>query len=407
VRSILIIVVTLIVATDASAQKLFRIDTDVAGISGTSNDVVGLIEDLLNQQGDFSGLGPQPTYTATLDYLGVANAVVLDLSLNGTSLILSLPSTGVVVPFTGATPAAVERQVEDWVKEQGTNAWAKFLQAMNGKAPAALLDGNPRATTALMANSAYRRFGLHDRHTRLGYQEQEVARFGTFGVTLEVGGGSASTNQFSGLRALDGSLEISGELGKRIGLALSIIGQYRDYKGADLYDAGVELGVPIRLRRPSEGEDLYWGVTPVIQVGGGASKDFAAGGLFMGGGLVNSVAKQLGDFEVGMGNELVYYNGLPIDNIGDYDFDTHLDQLVMKNGLRLTWRPMSLLYAETGLTVTNFLLDEAALSYYASPFVAGGVRVGRYLDLRASYEADLAQRGYRGHRGRLELAAYF
>jgi len=406
-RFLLAIVSALVLAGPATAQSLFTIDTDIFGISGRGDDLVSLIDDLLSQTGEFSGLAPQATYTASLDYLGIPNAVNLALTNNGNDLVLTIPSTGAVVVFNGTSPSDVENRVEDWLKETGVNAWSKFLREANGLAPLALLDGNPRATTALMANSAYRRFGLHDQRSRLGYMEQEVTRFGTFGVTLEVGGGSVSTDQFDGLNSIDGSLEVSGEFNDTVGLAFSIVGQYRDYRSAELYDIGIELGVPIRLERPVDGENLYWGVTPVLQVGAGVSPDFAAGGLFMGGGLVNSVALQLGIIELGMGNELIYYGGIPLNDISGYDFDTKLSQLMMKNGLRVAIRPISLLYAEAGLSITNFLLDYSALNYYATPFIGGGIRLGRFVELRASYEVDLGENDYRGHRGRMELAAYF
>ena len=406
-RSILAAAATLIVAGAASAQDLFAIDTNFGGIRGTGNDVVSLIDDVLNREGVFSGLTPVLTYQATLNYLGVENAVVLDLSNFGRDLTLTIPSTGAVVDFSAATPSQLEDQVEDWLKQSGVDTWAKFLQAMNGEAPLAVLDGNPRATTALLANSAYHRFGLYDSHSRLGYREQEVSRFGTFGLTVEIGGGSVSTDQFDGHNSVDGRIELSGESNEKVGMALSIIGQYRDFRSAELYDIGLELGVPIRLRRPTEGSNLYWGVTPVIQAGAGVSPDFAAGGLFMGGGLVNSVAYQLSLLEIGMGNQLIYYGGLPIDDIGGYDFETHLDQLVMKNGLRVAIRPINLIYAEAGLTFTNFLLDDAAIDWFATPNINVGFRLGRWLELRLGYEADLGENEYVGHRGRLELGAYF
>ena len=53
------------------------------------------------------------------------------------------------------------------------------------------------------------------------------------------------------------------------------------------------------------------------------------------------------------------------------------------------------------------LLEHAALDSYWTPGVSAGRRLGRFVELRATYEADLADNGYRGQRGRLELGAYF
>jgi hypothetical protein len=407
VRIASLILITLFAAAPSAAQQLFRVETTVPGVGAEGNNLLGLVEDLLDQTGDFSALQAVPSYTARLDYLGVQDAVVLEVSNLGEDLTLRIPSTGAIVAFDTNSPEALEDEVETFIKRDAADTWAAFLESMAGQSPLALLDGNPRATTALMANSAFRRFGLNDTHSRIGYREQEVSRFGTFGITLEVAGGPVETDDFDDLTTVDGSLEIGGEFNDTVGLAFSVIGQYRDYQATEMYDVGLELGLPIRLARPTEGRHLYWAVTPVLQAAAGVSPDAAAGGLFMGGGLVNTLALQIGPIELGMGNQLIYYGGLPVKNIQGYDFETHLDQLILKNGLKAGFRPFELLYAEAGLTLTNFLLDDAALDSYWTPFVSCGLRLGRFVELRASYEADLAKHGYRGQRGRLELGASF
>jgi len=398
----------LLVTSPAASQDLFEMDVPLLGLSNTNNDVVNLIEEFLDQGGSFSGLQGEPGYVADLDYLGVESALVLDVTNSGNSLDLVIPSIGKTISFSAGSPSQLGDEVESWLKDDGIGTWASFLQAMNGKSPLALLSGNPRSSTALMANSAYRHFGMRDEKSRLGYREQEVTRFSSFGMNLEVSGGTVSTKEFSGdLKTVDGRIDLAGEIGKTVGLSFAIIGQYRDYQGAQLIDVGAELAIPIRILRPTEGDNLYWAVTPMIQVAGGASKALAAGGLFAGGGLVNALALQMGMWEFGMANELAYYNGIPIDDIGGYDFDTDLSQLVMKNGLKVGIRPINLVYAEAGFTFTNFFLDEAAVSFFTTPFVSIGLRLSRYFELRATYDADIAKDDYRTHRGRLELGLRF
>jgi len=407
VRSLTVAALSLIVSSPALAQDLFRLETSVPGIGASGNSLVELVEDLLDQSGDFTALQSVSSYSASLDYMGVEDAVLLNVSNLGEDLVLTIPSTGAVVAFDTTSPAALEDEVEAFIRQDGVETWAAFVESMSGQSELALLDGNPRSTTALMANSAFRRFGLNDTHSRLGYREQEVTRFGTFGLTLEFAGGTVQTSQFDDLTSMDGSIELGGEFNDTVGLGFSVVGQYRDYQGTALYDIGVELGLPLRLARPSEGRHLYWAVTPVLQAAAGVSPDAAAGGLFLGGGLVNSVALQVGPIELGMANELLYYGGLPIKDIDGYDFETNLDQLVMKNGLKAGFRPFELLYAEGGLVLTNFLLDNAAIDSYWTPFVSAGLRLGRFVELRGTYEVDLARDDYRAQRGRIELGASF
>lgn len=398
----------LLLTSPAAAQDLFRMDVPLLGLTNTNNDVVDLITGMLDQSGPFMGLQGEPGYVSGLGYLGVESALVFEIGDSGNSLDLVIPSIGKTISFSAGSPSELGNEVESWLKDDGIGTWASFLQAMNGKAPLALLSGNPRATTALMANSAYRHFGMRDEKSRLGYREQEVTRFSSFGMNLEISGGTVSTDRFSGdLKTIDGRIDFAGEIGKTVGLSFAIIGQYRDYQGAQLFDVGAEIAIPIRILRPTAGNDLYWAVTPMIQVAGGASKALAAGGLFVGGGLVNALALQRGMWEFGMANELAYYNGIPIDDIGGYDFDTDLNQLVMKNGLKVGIRPINLVYAEVGLTFTNFFLDEAAVSFFTTPFVSIGMRLSRYFELRATYDADIAKDDYRTHRGRLELGLRF
>ena len=248
-RSLTLAALTLIVSSPALAQELFRLETSVPGIGASGNSMIELVEDLLDQSGDFAALQAVPNYTASLDYMGVEDAIVLDITNLGEDLVLTIPSTGAVVAFDTDSPAALEDQVEAFIRQDAAETWANFVESMSGQSELALLDGNPRSTTALMANSAFRRFGLNDTHSRLGYREQEVTRFGTFGLTLEFAGGNVETSQFDDLTTLDGSLELGGEFNDTVGLAFSVVGQYRDYRGSELYDVGVELGLPLRLAR--------------------------------------------------------------------------------------------------------------------------------------------------------------
>jgi hypothetical protein len=392
-------------ASDSRADDLFQIDVPGVGISASSNDFASLGEEFLRQDGDFSGLIGQAAYVATIRYLEMSDALVLSVSNFGSSTTLTIPSTGLVVPFTASSPDDLEEQIKDYIQKGGSKEWARFLEQTNAESKLALLDGNPRATTALMATSAFRRFGLDMSRTRLGYQSAEVTRWGAFQLRAEGGGGVVMVDEFDDLYTVDGELTLAGHFGKYVGVSLALIGQWRSYQTADSYDAGIELGLPISILRPSEDCGLYWGITPFVQSGAGVSIDAAAGGLLIGGGGVNTLALQLGMFELAMANELAYYSGLPIDDISGYDFDTELDQLVMKNGLKAGVH-LGIFYLDAGSAFTNFLTSDAAVDFYASPFAGVGLALGRWASFRVGYEADLGS-GYTAHSGRLKLDFHF
>jgi hypothetical protein len=405
VRGLLAVGLTLallaVPTTALGAEPLFVIDVDNGLAVGTDHDLPRLLDDLIKQEGPFTDLALLPAYTGELDYLGIEDAVLVGATLFGLRVTIEIPSTGTLETFTGATLEEVEDAIEDWLKEDATDEWAAFLRQANAMSPLAFLSGNPRSSVALMAGGPYRRFGLDDSRSRFGY-EAEVQRWGNFELRLDVGAGTVDAGGFGDLWSIDPTLTLAGDFGKTVGLSFSILTQYRNYDSAKSYDIGFELGLPVTLWRPETAQPCYWQLTPFVQAAGGASIDLAAGGLFVGGGLVSALGWNSGPFEVLMANEISYYNGIPIDDIGGYDFDTKLSQLVFKNGFEGTWFPWSGVYFDVGLTFTNFVLDDANVDFYTTPTVGAGIQLGRWIDLRLGYEGDFAD-DYRGHSVRLKI----
>jgi hypothetical protein len=388
-----------------NTEDLIQIDIPLLGISGSSNSFTSLGQDFLRQEGDFSGLIGQSAYTATIRYLEMSDAMVLALTNFGSDATLTIPSTGLVVAFNAASPDDLESQLEDFLKGGGSREWAEFLEQTNAESKLALIDGNPRSTTALLSSGAFRRFGLGGSRTRLGYQEEEVGRWGAFQLRAEGGGGMVDVDRFDDLYSAEAALTLAGHFGKHVGLSMTLMGQYRSYQSADHWDVGLELGVPIAILRPDDGSHLYWAITPFVQSAAAASIDLAAGGLVIGGGGQNTLALELGIFELTLANQLAYYSGLPIDDIQGYDFDTELDQLILKNGLKLGVH-LGIFYLDAGSAFTNFLTSDAAVDFYATPFVGVGLGLGRWANLRVGYEADLGS-GYTAQSGTLKLDFHF
>lgn len=400
-----------IIAPGARADELIRIDVPSLAISAGSHSFVDLSQDFLSQQGAFSGLVGVPAYTANLSYLGIENALTLAVSALGNNATLTIPSTGHVQVFTASSPSELENLLEDYLKQDGAKEWARFLEEVNARSTLALLDGNPRSTTALLAASAFRRFGLDTSRARIGYQSGEVADWGGFQLRVEGGAYSkVDVQKFSDLETYDGALTLAGQ-GRRVGFSFSAIGQYLDYDGADSYDLGLELGVPILLARPEVDAalPLSWQLTPFFQSAAGVSIDLAAGGLFVGGGAVSSAALQLGPLELTLANELAYYHGIPVNNIQGYDFETQLSQLIFRNGVKASFYVLDLLFVDVGLSLTDFLLADAAVDHYVTPAVGAGVILGGIATLRVGYEGDFDASGqdYEAHSLRATLDLQF
>jgi len=392
----------------AADRDMFEIraSDDSSAVSDGDNNVIDLVERFIDRIETFDP-ADFPFYRADLDYLGKPDAIALQVGVvAGPIFWVEMTIEGVDDPVIrfGADADELMDEIEDWVEKEGVSDWADFLRASNAFTPLALLSGNPKSSVALMGDSAYRKFGPDDSRSRMGFGKS-VQRWGAFELRVDAGVSSVNTAQFGDdLWTIDPSVTLAGDFGRYIGLSFSIVGQYRDYNGTQMADLGLELALPITLKRPDRGP-TFWQLTPFIQAAGGVSIDAAAGGLFMGGGLVNALGYHRGSLEILMANEIAYYGGIPVDNIGGYDFETKLSQFYFKNGLEGTWWLGGGFYADAGVHFTNFARDAAAVSWFVTPSVGAGWQLGRWMDLRLAYEADLDNDDYKSHN--LQLKADF
>ncbi|HKA14214.1 MAG TPA: hypothetical protein VKH41_04285 [Myxococcota bacterium] len=390
----------------AGARDLFILRAD--GVTDSGHDVQGLVDDLLSHDGPFRALGLQPNYSATLDYLGIANAVTMQASAFGTQVVVAIPRTGFAKTFTGATPNDVQNQVENFFEGSGAHELAKFLEKTNAHTKLAMLDGNPASTTAMFARSAYERFGIGPLRTREGYRDEHVADVGHFDLGVQFRGGVVDTSHFDSLYTTSGAVTLGGDLESGVGLYVSMLGQYRNYDGADIYDAGLELGLPITLV-PLRGGVLRWAVTPVVQAGGGASSDLFAGGFLVGGGAVNSFGWNLGPLELTVADEFVYYGGVPLGEIGGVRIETELDRWITRNGIKMALYPPGheWLCIEGGAAFMHFLGGGAKEGSAASPFIGVAVKAFDLLRVRVGWETDFGEHDYAVHTGRVDLGFQF
>ena len=215
-------------------------------------------------------------------------------------------------------------------------------------------------------------------------------------------------DEFDSLYVADGAITLGGDF-ERVGVYLSALGQYRNYDGADIYDAGLELGIPITVLGPGEGHWVRWVLTPVVQSGAGASRDLLSGGFMVGGGGVSSFGLNFGPLELTIADELLYYGGVPLGEIGGIEIETELDQWITRNGAKLAFYPLGLerLSLEAGASLTNFLGTHGAVDWYATPFAGVGVKLFDTLRMRIGWESDLGEHDYAAHTGRVDLGFEF
>src|SRR5262245_31443002 len=112
-----IFAIALGLATAARARDLFILEA--GGVIDSGHDVERLVDDFLSHEGPFSALALQPSYSGTLDYLGITDAFTVQASAFGSQVVIRIPSTGFAHTFTGTSPDAVQNQVKDYFEGPG------------------------------------------------------------------------------------------------------------------------------------------------------------------------------------------------------------------------------------------------------------------------------------------------
>ncbi|MEZ4265701.1 MAG: hypothetical protein R3F39_04930 [Myxococcota bacterium] len=400
-------------ASPALAAEPFEVSV-AGGPTAGSDSISALLSDLLEGGGDFAQTGARSAYTASLSYLGVEDAIVVASANSGRSVTVTIPSTGYSKTFTGTDSADVAAKVQAWLQESGDTELSRFQTAVNGKSRLALLDGNPRATTGLLARGAMQRFGTDPSLGGTGFTPPTVTAPGSapnvagtspwraFELRMDAWDQYLQTEQLDGLRASGGTLTLGGYFSERVGLSLAVTGQVRRIGGARLYDLGGELAVPVALIPSRTGSPWRWTLTPFFQAGFGVSVDAAAGGLLLGGGLVQRVSVRVKAVELFYATELAFYGGVPLANVRGYDFASRIRRLVVSHGIGAVYNAHPAVVLDVGLTTTRLDVDDAAVPRWFTPTVGLAFRAGDHVRARIAWESDLAPK-YASHGVALKL----
>jgi hypothetical protein len=355
-------------------------------VSGSS--IVDLVRNAIKNESQFATLANQGV-SANLRYGGINSAIQFSKNASNTSTTVSIPSIHFTRTFTGANASDVEKQIENFAKKNGANIYGDFLRHINEHSTLGVTDGNPLATTALLADYSYTLFGLQpapfafeDPMDRLDATAEPRWRFDSWGGVSHTDSGDG---YFAG-----GAFTLAFRFGDRVGLSLATPFTYRNVDGASIFDVGEEVSLPILAIKPKGDRTLSWLITPTFIAGAGGSIDAASGGIFMGGGATSSLSYQLSTFTFTLANQLDYFHGVPIQ-IGDYKFDTNLNQEVLKNGLKVTKIFGRTLFVDASITRSDFL-QRAAIDHYWTPGAGAGIRLGDNAGLRIGYVGDFARR---------------
>lgn len=393
----IIAILTALLASPARADDSDLFQFLVQTTSGTplsqaigGSNLIDLGDNLIKAEGDFAKFDNRDI-SASLDYAGVKDAVRATVNASGTRAVLDIPSTGLHKVFTAANRDQLQDQVEDFIKKDGADEWAKFLREIDGRSFVSVTDGNPQAATAMMANDPFYRFGMHARWTE-EIRDGDLRTTPDSPFTFEARGGRVLTGAGDGWYA-EGSLGTAIPIGDRLALSFSLPFMYRTIEDADAYNLGGTIGLPILLIAPKLDADnsFAWQITPFGATAGSVSPDFVSGGWIAGGGVTNVFSLRLTDTTISLASEFAAFGGQPV-SYQDFRFEPDVDSQILKNGIRITHWFSRGLGAYAGTAYTNFLKTAAVDSYF-TPEAGIDLRLGERGVLQLGFIGDFAPQG--------------
>jgi hypothetical protein len=377
--------VLLMMASRIMADDFFNLVAVGSGgttVANTGPNIIHLTDNLISLNSSFVLLTGQ-NVTASMSWGGVPGAIRFTENAAQTVATLSFPTTGFTTTFVGTSAGDLQNQIHDFIKQDGEKAYAQFLKSMDQLSPVATLDGNPQASTALIATDVFNRFGI---------QNQQPTEYRSYSDGAYVGlsgeGGSIRAD------GLDGSwagfaLDTGARFGSHVALSFGTTLAYRDTENSEAYTVAEEVALPITFIN-NRGNGISWQVAPWAFAGLSASYDQAAGGVLVGGGGTSSLALHLNGLTVTLGDQISYTGNVSVD-VDGYGFDTDIDQWILKDGVDASYQfPGTPFFVEGGIAYSNFL-DHAAVPNYWTPTLGVGVAMGRFSSIQISYQGDFAK----------------
>ncbi|MDB6055755.1 MAG: hypothetical protein JWN25_3278 [Verrucomicrobiales bacterium] len=393
----------------ATASDLFQITATSPTVSSGSPVTLGssslldLTDKFIHADSLFSPFSGS-NYRGVLNYAGVQNAIVFTVNNSGPNprANLSIPSTGLNKSFSGATHDELDKNIENYLKKDGSAEYSKFLKAMSQQSTVAVTDGNPQSSTALFVTQAYQEFGQEDGQTREEKTSGSSESRTTLGFTADVG-----TFDANGIKGTTYTLPLFAKfkLTDRVGLAFNMPINWTKIEGANIFGGGLSIGVPIKVIKKEKDNPWFWQVTPNGGAYASGSEDFLSGGLMAQAGLTSLLSYDFNCCTLSMGNHFSWLQGVPLD-VGDITFDPGIDQKIIKNGLKLSV-PLGQHFVVEGYGIHTKFLETASVDQYATfgaelgyrlagkgaKKKSGYLKIGAYTDVSDKFSSVHAQFG--------------
>lgn len=358
-------------------------------VTASGSNLLNLVQNAVSAKAEFQALkGQDATYA--LSYAGQKDVITMTRNAAGTSATLTIPSTGFSKTFTGTNAEAIRGSISEFLRTNAEDAIGRLNQKLQQRSKVAVVDGNPHATTATMADDAFYRFGLPRASARAGS-----------GFWLDVDGG---TYHAGGINSDYANVDFGFDVpfGERADLSIGVDGGYNRIGRANSYTfAGLDVGLPITVVKTPLLDGFLWKVTPFGYGTVTVSPDTLTGGGVYGCGAASSLNYMTGPWTFTLGNQISYFAGADLGLGGRVYGNRHLDQWITKNGLKVAYMPAQHLFLDAGVTYTHFL-NSAAVPDYVSPIVGIGWRFNPTTQIRVGGRGDFVN-GYTSVGGEVSL----
>ena len=177
---------------------------------------------------------------------------------------------------------------------------------------------------------------------------------------------------------------------------------FHQIEGSNIVNVHASVAMPINAISPTETSPWGLRLVPFATLAASGSVDLIAGGLIGGGGLLATALLDFDNVTLSFSTQLSTHQGITL-RYQDFEFDPGIDQQILKNGLKATFRYGENLYVYTSIVYTEFLRG-AAVDTYWTPGVGVGFRTQSNFSLTVGYSGDFSD-GYRsdGFRAMLQL----
>jgi len=428
----------------AQADELFVFELTETGNMSNSLIVGGstlpdLAEDLADTEGDFASFdGLQ--FDAMLRYAGVDGAIDINYDPSGGSMGGAVLTINNIEGYDGPPIVLDEAdgdlgdQLQDFFLKDNPDIIKDFLSAIAETSPVSITDGNPLASTARSANFRFNRFGLFADASPASNQinrmfvdrvdpglagdaesaEDDVPRMqlgsamidhGGFLSRIDFTGQTVSAGDFDG-SSFDVNFSTEARLNERVSLAFGVPIGYHTIEGADVFNIGLHVNLPINIMLIEEDakQGFSWTLTPGVSAEGVVSYDFAAGGTLYSLGVTNAFRYDYDRFTFIAAQQITIHESTELD-VDEYKIDPGIEQQILKLGGKALYRFTDAAAVYVGGTWTDFL-EDAAIDDYVTPVAGVMWQLKNGANLSIGYEGDFGD-DYDAHGGRLTFQMPF